>query len=223
MPAYNSWLTHWPFFADCEDSFIACENRLPWPGLILKFQQIMLLFLYLMISWQNNWHQIKILNEILSTSSSISAKSHFILLGISKHKKRQRKAFAFLSKILWLHQFLLQSIFCGFCCKAEPKNQMFIALRGRNVIGNAITCNCPQIYESINPWKWLPLKIGHEYKTTVHEPTWHLTKGFYTYEQRHDKPSNHVYVNCTSIYGVHITFELYIDTWCTTYILIGSI
>lgn len=41
--------------------------------------------------------------------------------------------------------------FCGFCCKAEPKNQMFIALKRRNVIGNAITCNCPQIYESINP------------------------------------------------------------------------
>lgn len=92
MPAYNSWLTYWPFFADCEDSFIACENRLPWPGLILKFQQIMLLFWYLMISWQNNWHQIKILNEILSTSSSISAKSHFILLGISKHKKETKKS-----------------------------------------------------------------------------------------------------------------------------------
>lgn len=48
---------------------------------------------------------------------------------------------------------------------------MFIELRRRNVIGKSITCNCPQIYESLNPRKWLPLNIGHEYKTTVHEPT----------------------------------------------------
>lgn len=58
---------------------------------------------------------------------------------------------------------------------------MFIELRRRNVIGKSITCNCPQIYESLNPRKWLPLNIGHEYKTTVHEPTLHLKTAFYTY------------------------------------------
>lgn len=123
MPAYNSWLTHWPFFADCEDSFIACENRLPWPGLILKFQQIMLLFLYLMISWQNNWHQIKILNEILSTSSSISAKSHFILLSLAylNTKRDKEKSLPFFPKYCGFISFCYNQFFVAFVAKLNQE------------------------------------------------------------------------------------------------------